>query len=390
MMMDFLRFAVILAVVMLGFATAFFALFETGSTWLNVFNAMLGAEFFQEFEGHEYEAAGTILLMAYLLVITILLLNLLIAVLSTSHANVQEHAEEEFKISKARFVQHYRMVVDEDLLPPPFNLIQVVLWLLNVFGKWLLNLFGKCKSPITEQAAQPTNRSNGFVGRFVFWLVLTPLVVSLGSVLWIVSAPFTSYWFRDLSFPTQQPRQDSPGMRKVGRCVGVFLWCVVGAPVCLVLLWVWMSCSGLFMWVNFACRHFVGSCRGASIVEHPPVLPQRYDEMNVNKMLKGAPGGLDARDLFRFIEDPMSDPMVRQDETTKPTKVEHIKLLRNRLEKRSGEQFASLREEVSAMVGGIKDQSARIEQRLEKVESSLACILEAVRSLPGAEPSTSA
>lgn len=49
-------------------------------------------------------------------------------------------------------------------------------------------------------------------------------------------------------------------------------------------------------------------------------------------MLKDAPGGLCTDDLRKYLDDPMSDPEVRQDEKTVMTTVENIKLLRNRLE----------------------------------------------------------
>lgn len=65
------------------------------------------------------------LLVVYLVVMTIILLNLLIAVLSTSHAKVQRNAEREFQVSKARQIRHYQLVVEEDLLPAPFNLAQL-------------------------------------------------------------------------------------------------------------------------------------------------------------------------------------------------------------------------------------------------------------------------
>lgn len=56
-----------------------------------------------------------------------MLLNLLVAMLSTSHAQVQDDAGRELKVSKARTVAHYRWFVDNDLLPAPFNLVQIAL-----------------------------------------------------------------------------------------------------------------------------------------------------------------------------------------------------------------------------------------------------------------------
>lgn len=366
MMADFLRFAVIMAVVMLGFAVSFFALVRDDSTWLKVFNAMLGdTAFFEDFEEHEYEAAGTILLMGYLLVITILLLNLLIAVLSTSHANVQGNAAQEFKVSKARFVQHYRFVVDEELLPPPFNLLQVPV-------RFFKSISGN----------RPGSNTGRCVGLVVFYVVLAPFAVVAGSILWMVSAPFSAFW------AGQDPVVDRvytgliaqvcAFIVKLVRVVCALVGCMLGAPFLLVVMWGLTPLAGLwggvkvraFRWVRG--RHCVES--SSSALDMPPVSPRPHYRVDVNKMLKEAPGGLVARELSRFIEDPMSDPKVREDEKTKPTRVEHIKLLRNRLEEKSREQFVSLRQE-----------GVSIEQRLGTVEKTLGQILEVVRAGAGGE-----
>ena len=47
-------------------------------------------------------------------------------------------------------------------------------------------------------------------------------------------------------------------------------------------------------------------------------------------------------ELQRYLDDPMSDPDVRRDEETRTTTVEHIKLLRNRLEATTKEQIDGL------------------------------------------------
>lgn len=99
-----------------------------GDTLLGFFKAMLGdTDFFDEFSGGRYDTVATILVVAYLFIVTIMLLNLLIAILSTSHARVQEDTDGAFKLSKARLINHYRTVVDEDVLPAPFNVVQLIL-----------------------------------------------------------------------------------------------------------------------------------------------------------------------------------------------------------------------------------------------------------------------
>lgn len=69
-------------------------------------------------------SVATALFVVYLITITIVLLNLLVAVLSTSHAKVQGHADQEYEVLKARLIKHYRFVVQNDIVPAPFNLTQ--------------------------------------------------------------------------------------------------------------------------------------------------------------------------------------------------------------------------------------------------------------------------
>lgn len=124
-----LKFVFVVVVVMVGFAMALHVLFRGrdsfGETFLGLFNAMLGdTDFFDEFSGERYDSVATVLLVTYLFVVTIMLLNLLVAILSTAHT--RDTVKGEFKASKARIIQHYRFVVDEDLLPAPFNVVQLV------------------------------------------------------------------------------------------------------------------------------------------------------------------------------------------------------------------------------------------------------------------------
>lgn len=117
------KFGFVMLVVMLGFVMYLYALLRHvntyGETWLNMFTVILGeVGLFEEFSDDSYSSVATVLLVVYLLVITIMLLSFLIAVLSTAHARVQEKAEEEFKVSTARLIQHYRLAVEEDIPPP--------------------------------------------------------------------------------------------------------------------------------------------------------------------------------------------------------------------------------------------------------------------------------
>lgn len=67
--------------------------------WQNVFKAMLGeTDFFDEFSGTQFDTVATVLLATYLVIMTIMMLNLLVAVLSTAHARVDQNADQEYKV----------------------------------------------------------------------------------------------------------------------------------------------------------------------------------------------------------------------------------------------------------------------------------------------------
>ena len=112
-----MQFGVILVVVVMGFATSFFALFRDvdsfGETLLYLFKTILGdVELFDELEDisrEQYAVVGYLLLVVFVIVVTIMLLNLLIAILSTAHADVHSNTEKEFKVSTARTMEYYQL-----------------------------------------------------------------------------------------------------------------------------------------------------------------------------------------------------------------------------------------------------------------------------------------
>ncbi|CAM9546666.1 unnamed protein product [Choristocarpus tenellus] len=116
MMGNLLRFGMIMVIILLGFAVSFHGLFGENvysystfrGTCLTLFSSMLGDFDFQVFEGEVYGSAGSCLLVLYLCVMSIMLFNLLIAVLSTSHATVVENSENESSLSTAVLITHYR------------------------------------------------------------------------------------------------------------------------------------------------------------------------------------------------------------------------------------------------------------------------------------------
>lgn len=56
---------------------------------------------------------------------SVVLLNLLIAVLSTAHDEVYANAEKEFHLARARLIHQSARVIARRRPPPPLNLIKV-------------------------------------------------------------------------------------------------------------------------------------------------------------------------------------------------------------------------------------------------------------------------
>ncbi|CAN0396720.1 unnamed protein product, partial [Ascophyllum nodosum] len=94
-----------------------------------------------------------------------------------AHAKVETNADKDLEVSKVRVVEHYRLIVALDILPAPFNLVQLVLTL-----------------PFTLMRQEPGRRKkiqrkiDQTVGQVFFWLVLSPVVVIVGTLLWVASS----------------------------------------------------------------------------------------------------------------------------------------------------------------------------------------------------------
>lgn len=107
---DVLRFCLIYLVFLMGFAQAFFVLFE--SIGLNgfvvsiktCFVAMLGDFELDQFADTPYTAVSVGLLVVYVVTITILLLNLLIAMMGDTYEKINESAEMQWHLERARII----------------------------------------------------------------------------------------------------------------------------------------------------------------------------------------------------------------------------------------------------------------------------------------------
>lgn len=347
---EMLQFAVVLVVVLLGFTLSFHVLLRDadtfGQTCLNLFKAMLGeVDLFDELPAR-YETVSTVLLVVYLIAVTIMLLNLLIAVLSTAHAKVQEHARHEYTVLKARIIQHYRLVVREDLLPPPFSLIQL---------------------PFRRH-----HRVKRGLGYLVFWAVVGPVAVGGGAVLWAASAVvlpcrlplhgFPFYYRLDNRSATCQ--RFTLGLRYLA----VFIWRAVGCSLHLLAWWLTRPLVYASMLLSDSC---------GSEPETPDGFKPRH-RVRVDEMLKAQPDGVVAAELLEFLVDPLRDEAVREDERKRNTTVEHMKLLRNRLESTIDRKVEALQKSIDdrdVQLHNLRKTVTAMDERLnEKLDKAVELI----------------
>lgn len=63
----------------------------------------------------------------YMVILAVVLLNLLIAVLSTAHSKVYDNGDKEFHLARAKLIYQSARVVTRRRPPPPLNLVKAVL-----------------------------------------------------------------------------------------------------------------------------------------------------------------------------------------------------------------------------------------------------------------------
>ena len=414
-----LRFVVILLVVILGFAMALFPLLRDAGTFtfpeilLLLFKTLLGdVEAFDEFSDsarNRYSPIGNTLLVLYLVIMTIMLLNLLIAVLSTAHAKVETNADKDLEVSKVRVVEHYRLIVALDILPAPFNLVQFVLTL-----------------PFSLMRQEPGRRKeirrkiDQAVGQVFFWLVLSPVVVIVGTLLWVASSVYSirvpaadlvsrvpsvstlrnslrgethSNWFArgflrlySFLFPGRESLQSSKHLANwnaVRLHIGVGGFCALGAPVCLLYLWLREPCLQIFQVIAASMIYLRGKWRtphprtqdGVKAPGDESQLSSKDDaDAQVQRMLESA-GVLDS-EFQKYLENPIIDPEVRPDEVELGATVEHMKLLRNLLEKRFSDLGEGFEKKFNDRIDCLEKKMGDLGEGLEKKFNDRVGVLE--------------
>lgn len=142
--------------------------------------------------------AGIALRVLYMVIMAILMLNLLIAVRSMVHDTVHERTELEFNLARNQFIQSRAGVVARGHLPPPLNLLMIVISTAVdltpgvILTKWsrvapLRFLFRTTRSRV--HAARFRVVVKEVLRRLLFALRMGILALEITALLWIVCLP---------------------------------------------------------------------------------------------------------------------------------------------------------------------------------------------------------
>lgn len=438
-----LQFAVVLGVIMMGFAMAFYALIREsseafgntpGETWLGIFYAMLGdVSVFDEAisdDSNPYASWILALFVLFLVITTIMLLNLLVAILTVQHGAVQENVEKEFKVAQARVFEYFDRVVEKDILPAPLNMLQLgvaTLWAFPAFiwaavtgklkdngdtrgmkgnGRGEGEAIELCRPQTTSgKRADATyqvrfNEAAQMSGKYTFMIVIRVVAIIGGSFLWVVSTPlataivYAHVW-------NELAEQDMSWYAAAKIRVEAAYWailsallCIFVAPLYLISSMLWGSWSR-YIYVAKSSLRLVGidaestgasqtRAEGAEAHEGDTKTygqtktdesqqktdesettrgispPERKGEKNdaAERIIRNWLGEHLTVPLLReYLENPMTDPWVRQDEKTRRTTVKHIKLLRDRLEKHIAK---TVKQNTDASIETIKKQMDKV------------------------------
>lgn len=150
MMRESIYFFFLLVLMMIGFLQGFLGLDSADGTreitWpilSNLLTTILGGGGFDMFENFAPPYAG-ILYYSYCFIVTIILLNILIALYSSAYEKVIDNATDEYLALMAQKTLRYIRAPDEDVYVPPLNLIEIcitpIMWVLpRSQGKALSN-----------------------------------------------------------------------------------------------------------------------------------------------------------------------------------------------------------------------------------------------------------
>eukprot|EP00741_Cyanophora_paradoxa_P019862 tig00000217_g19170.t1 len=176
MMTDFFVFIVVLALVLLGFAQTIHVFMEPilspdnnlalSDSIIMMFRAVLGGDFYEQVQ-EAFPAWGPLFYFVFVILTTVMLLNLLIALFGGTYGRITDNAQNEFQFGRATT---YLSFVQRDYVPPPFNLVAKAF---SIVGALPVFCFGRsCRAGACERLG---NR----VASIAFLFCLAPFAVVL-------------------------------------------------------------------------------------------------------------------------------------------------------------------------------------------------------------------
>lgn len=131
MMQELIIFFVLLFVVLIGFLQGFLGLDmadgrsdKTKEIFISLVQGVIGGDLNLEGLAPGY---ALVLQYIYIFLITVILMNILVALYSTSYSKITESATDEYFALVAQKTLRYIRAPDEDLYVPPLNLVEVVI-----------------------------------------------------------------------------------------------------------------------------------------------------------------------------------------------------------------------------------------------------------------------
>lgn len=139
MMTDTIRFLFLYLIIMAGFAVVMYAIVPDSSnfntfftSFIYLFEAAMQQFDFGWLEGCANRTTGIILLAVYVVISSVVLINMLIAILAETYSEMSELSKEKSAVSRANFIQEYQ---GHDDLPIPLNCVKFLFSLVGFLLK---------------------------------------------------------------------------------------------------------------------------------------------------------------------------------------------------------------------------------------------------------------
>ena len=162
--------------------------------------------------------------------------------------------------------------------------------------------------------------------------------------------------------------------------IGVGGFCALGAPFCLLFLWLREPFLQIFQVIAASMIYLRGKWRtphpttqdGVEATDDGSQLSSKDDaDAQVQRMLESA----GVRDFQKYLENPIIDPEVRPNEVELGATVEHMKLLRNLLEKRFSDLGEGFEKKFNDLGEGLEkkfnDRVGLLEKKVDDLGESL-------------------